>query len=189
MNSIFFDSSTFFIDENINYFKYGNCFRVFNENGYQVGFISEEVSRVQNFLSKNVLPFQFEIKDSKGNLQSLIFKGWTLMLSPIVIINDKAVPIGFVKRNFKLFKPVFTIHNENNKVIASIIGDFSNNFFRIEDTSGKIIGSINEKWDGDITGLFSTADKCNVKLNSNTLEYSSKNTILLGALIIDKILK
>ena len=77
MNSIFFDSSTFFIDENINYFKYGYCLRVFNENGYQVGFISEEVSRVQkflkNFLSKNILPFQFEIKDSKGNLQSLIF--------------------------------------------------------------------------------------------------------------------
>ena len=92
--SIFFDSSTYFIDENINYFKYGNCFRVFNEKGSQVGFISEKISRghklLKHFLNRNIVPFQFEIKDSKGNFQSSIFKGWTFMLMwPLLLQIDE----------------------------------------------------------------------------------------------------
>ncbi len=193
MNSIFFDSSTYFIDDNINYFKHGNCFRVFNEKGIQVGFISDEISRghkfIKYFLNKNIVPFQFEIKDSKGNLQSSIFKGWTLMLSPIVIKNEKALTIGFVKRKIKLFNTTFSIYNNNNQVLANIIGTFTNDFFQIQDSTGKIIGSINKKWDADITGFFTTADKCNIILNSSALDHSSKKTILLGALIIDKVLK
>ncbi|MDA9977053.1 phospholipid scramblase family protein [Polaribacter sp.] len=193
MNSIFFDSSTYFIDENINYFKYGNCFIVFNEKGSQVGFISEKISKghklLKHFLNKNIVPFQFEIKDSKGNLQSSIFKGWTFMLSPIVIKNEKAITIGFVKRKLKLFNPTFTIYNKNNEVIANIIGTFASDFFQIQDSTGKNIGSINKKWNGDMTGFFSTADKYNINLNSIKLESFNKNTILLGALIIDKVLK
>ncbi|MDB9848673.1 hypothetical protein OAC54_04800 [Polaribacter sp.] len=40
-----------------------------------------------------------------------------------------------------------------------------------------------------MTGFFSTADKYNINLNSIKLESFNKNTILLGALIIDKVLK
>lgn len=50
MNSIFFDSNTFFIDKKSNHFKYESYFRVFNENGNHVGFIIEEVSSLQKIL-------------------------------------------------------------------------------------------------------------------------------------------
>ena len=44
---------------------------------------------------------------------------------------------------FKLAKKEQTIYIRI-PLIFNIFVDFSNNFFRIEDTSGKIIGSINE---------------------------------------------
>lgn len=64
------------------------------------------------------------------------------MLSPIVIKNEKAITIGFVKRKFKLFNTTFTIYNKNNQVIANIIGTFASDFFQIQDSTGKNIGSI-----------------------------------------------
>tara|TARA_B110000091_G_scaffold155794_1_gene165915 strand:+ start:793 stop:1377 length:585 start_codon:yes stop_codon:yes gene_type:complete len=192
-NSFFFDSNTYFIDKNINYFKYGKCFRVFNENGKQIGFISEEISKGQkflkNFVNKNILPFQLEIKDNKGNLQSLIFKGWSLMLPSIVIKDDTGNTIGFVKQKFKLFCPFFTIYNKNKHPIAEVTRNSKIDFFQINGSSGKKIGSINKNWKGDMYGLFSTADNYNVILNSDDMKLLHKNTVLLGALIIEKILK
>jgi uncharacterized protein YxjI len=111
------------------------------------------------------------------------------MLSPIVIKNEKGITIGFVKQKFKLLNPTFSIYNKDNQLIADIIGTSTKAFFHIQDSAGKNIGSINKKWNGDMAGFFSTVDKYNVNLNSSSLEFSNKNTILLGALIIDKILK
>lgn len=77
MNSIFFDSNTFFIDKKSNHFKYESYFRVFNENGNHVGFIIEEVSSLQKFshtfLTRIYYPFGSKLRIVKGiyNLQFL----------------------------------------------------------------------------------------------------------------------
>tara|TARA_B110000238_G_scaffold200730_1_gene252043 strand:- start:2649 stop:3230 length:582 start_codon:yes stop_codon:yes gene_type:complete len=192
MSSVFFDSNIYFIDKNINYFKYGNCFRIFNEKGNHVGYISEEISKTQkfltNFLNKNILPFQLDIKDNKGNLHSSTFKGWTFMLSTTLINDNNGNTIGFIKQKFKLLNPVFTIYNKNKQPIADIIGKSDTNYFQIYDPTGKKIGSINKKWTGDMYGFFSTANKFNITLKSDDLELLNRSTILLGALIVDKIL-
>jgi hypothetical protein len=39
-----------------------------------------------------------------------------------------------------------------------------------------------------MNGIFSTADKFNITLKSDDLELLNRSTILLGALIVDKIL-
>lgn len=193
MNSIFFDSNTFFIDKKSNHFKYESYFRVFNENGNHVGFIIEEVTSLQkilsHFLNKNILPFRFQIKDCKGNLQSSVFKAWTLLGSPIIIKNDQNITIGYVKRKPKVFNLVFKIYNQNNLVIASVMDSFSNYSLHIVDATGKVIGKFNEKWDGELSGFFSTADKSILSLKTNAMDFSSKCMLLSGALIIDKILK
>ena len=76
MNSNFFDSNNYFIDEKVNFFKFENCYKVFNDKGNEIGSINQKISIGQKLLrlllNKNMLPFQLEIKDSKGILQTSI---------------------------------------------------------------------------------------------------------------------
>lgn len=193
MNSNFFDSNSYFIDEKVNYFKFENCYKVFNDKGNEIGSVNQKISTGQKFLrlllNKNMLPFQLEIKDSSGNLQASISRGWTFFMSTIIINDSKGNHIGSIKQKFKLFKPTFKIYGKSEQIIAVITGDWKAWNFQINDSYDKEIGTISKKWNGAMKEIFTTADKYNVNLNSGFTDSSNKIAILSGAITIDMVLK
>ena len=124
MNSNFFDSNSYFIDEKVNFFKFENCYKVFNNKGNEIGSVNQKISTGQKILrlllNKNMLPFQLEIKDSNGNLQSSISRGWTFFMSKIIINDSNGNNIGSIKQKFKLFKPTFRIYNKSEQLVSVI---------------------------------------------------------------------
>lgn len=193
MNSNFFDSNSYFIDEKVNYFKFENCYKVFNNEGSEIGSVNQKISSGQKFLrlllNKNMLPFHLEIKDANGNLQTSISRGWTFFMSTIVIGDSQGKNIGSIKQKFKLFKPRFEIHNQSQKLVAVITGDWKAWNFQINDSSDKQIGTISKKWNGAMKEIFTTADKYNVDINSEYTDTSNKMAILSSAITIDMVLK
>jgi len=193
MNSNFFDSNNYFIDEKVNFFKFENCYKVFNDKGSEIGSINQKISIGQKLLrlllNKNMLPFQLEIKDSKGNLQTSISRGWTFFMSTIIIDDSKGINIGSIKQKFKLFKPTFKIYNKSGQLVAVITGDWKAWDFQIKDAYDRQIGTISKKWNGAMKEIFTSADKYNVDLNSSYTDISNKMTILSSAITIDMVLK
>ena len=193
MNSNFFDSNNYFIDEKVNYFKFENCYKVFNNKGNEIGSVNQKISVGQKLLrlllNKNMLPFQLEIKDSNGNLQTSISRGWTFFMSTILIDDSKGNNIGSIKQKFKLFKPTFKIYNKSEQLVAEITGDWKAWNFQIKDSYNKPIGTISKKWNGAMKEIFTTADKYNVDINSNFTNISNKILILSSAITIDMVLK
>lgn len=193
MNSNFFDSNSYFIDEKVNYFKFENCYKVFNNKGNEIGSVNQQISVRQKLLrlllNKNMLPFQLEIKDSTGNLQTSISRGWTFFMSTITIDDSKGNTIGSIKQKFKLFKPTFKIYNKSEQLVAVITGDWKAWNFQINDSYNKQIGTISKKWNGAMKEIFTTADKYNVDLNSGYTDVSNKMAILSSAITIDMVLK
>lgn len=193
MNSNFFDSNSYFIDEKVNYFKFENCYKVFNNKGNEIGSVNQQLSVGQKLLrlllNKNMLPFQLEIKDSTGNLQTSISRGWTFFMSTITIDDSKGNTIGSIKQKFKLFKPTFKIYNKSEQLVAVITGDWKAWNFQINDSYNKQIGTISKKWNGAMKEIFTTADKYNVDLNSGYTDVSNKMAILSSAITIDMVLK
>jgi len=170
MNSNFFDSNNYFIDEKVNYFKFENVYKVFNDKGNEIGSVNQKLSTGQKFLRllihKSMLPFLLEIKDVNGNLQTSISRGWTWFMSTIIIDDSKGNNIGSIQQKFKLFKPTFTIYNKFGQLIAVITGDWKAWEFQIKDANDKQIGTISKKWNGIMKEVFTTADKYNVDLNA-----------------------
>ena len=193
MKNIFLDINTFVIDEKVTFFEFSkNSYQVFDEKAEKIAQINqiitgwEQLLRV--FIDKKRLPFLLEIKNFENELQAVISRGWAFGMSNIKISYNNNSEIGFIKRKFSL-KPTFIISNASGNAIAQITGDYYAWDFRIEDASGKVIGSINKKWTGFTKELFTSADKYIVNIDPNYNDKAGQVLILSSAIAIDMILK
>ena len=193
MSNHFFDNNSYFIDEKVNFFKFENCYKVYNDQGEPVGMINQKLSGGQKLLrlllNKAMLPFLLEIKDVNDNVVATIARDWTFFLSKITVTNADGVVVGIVRQKFKLFKPTFKIYNTSEELIAEISGDWKAWNFKIQDASNNQIGTINKKWAGAMQEIFTSADKYNVNMNTDFASMENKVAILAGAITIDMVLK
>lgn len=193
MNSNFFETNSYFIDEKVNFFKFENCYQIYNEQGANIGSVKQKLSAGQKFLrlllKKPMLPFLLEIRDSEDRLQASISRGWTFWMSKITITNPHGKVVGTVKQKFKFFKPTFNIFDASDSHIAKINGDWKAWNFHITDPTENQIGAINKKWNGAMKEIFTTADKYNVTIHPEFAQNDNKVAILAGAITIDMVLK
>ncbi len=189
----FFDTNSYFIDEKVNMLKFANEYKVFNEQGVQIGSINQKISGGGKILrllfNKSMLPFHLEIKDANDTLQATISRGWTFWMSKVAIKDAGGTQIGSVAQKFSYMKPKFKIFNSQNVQIGEIKGDWKAWNFTMFDANNNPIGTITKKWAGVAKELFTTADKYNVNLTSNLANTEDKIAILASAITIDMVLK
>jgi uncharacterized protein YxjI len=193
MATNFFDSNSYFIDEKVNFFKFENCYNIFNEKGESIGAVKQKLTAGQKVLrllfKKPMLPFLLEIRNSNDVLEATISRGWTFFMSEITIKNAQGNLVGTIKQKFKLFNPTFSILNASGTFIAEISGDWKAWNFTITDTSKNQIGTISKKWAGAMKEIFTSADKYNVTVDPGYSNIENKMAILSGAITIDMVLK
>jgi uncharacterized protein YxjI len=193
MRTIFFESNEYFIDEKVNFFKFENCYKIYNDKGEDIGLIKQKISAGHKFLrlllNKAMLPFLLEIENSNGEIEASISRGWTFFMSKITIKNAQGIKVGSINQKFKLFKPTFKIFNSSEMLIAEITGDWKAWDFKINDSYNNQIGTISKKWAGVMKEVFTSADKYNVKINSNYSNLENKIAIVSCAITIDMVLK
>lgn len=193
MESNFFETDSYFIDEKVNYFKFENAYKIFNDKGEHIGSINQKIPFAQKLLrlvlDKAMLPFLLEIRNSNDQVEATLKRGWTFWMSKITILDSKGSSVGTIRQKFKLLKPTFKIFDLNERVIAEINGDWKAWNFIIKDASGNQIGSINKKWAGAMKEIFTTADKYNVTIDPNYAENANKIAILCSAISIDLVMK
>lgn len=189
----FFESNEYFIDENVNYFKFGNTYKVYNQETEQVGTIQQKVSGwhkfLRLFLNKAMFPFTLEVHNIDNDLQVTIKRGWTFWMSKITVYDANQVLIGTIKQKFKLFKPSFIITNSKEEIIAKITGDWKAWDFKIENQNGSPIGTINKKWGGVVKEFFTRADKYRVSIVPEHAEDTNKIVIVSCAITVDMVMK
>jgi uncharacterized protein YxjI len=193
MSNNFFRSNNYFIDENVDFFKFENSYKLYDDTGVNIGAIYQKLTIGQKLLrvvfNKSMLPFMLEIKDLDGNMQATISRGWTFWMSKITITDGSGKLAGTIKQKFKFFKPEFVISDNNGLETAKIIGDWKAWSFLIQDNNQQTIGTIDKKWAGAMKEIFTSADKYNVTLNSEIKDNLRKIAILSSAITIDMVLK
>jgi len=190
----FFLGDEYFIDEKVNFLKFTNEYKVYNETGVQIGIINQRMSAGHKFLTllinKAMMPFKLEITDVKGKLQATISRGWTFWMSKIVVTDPNGVEIGLIRQKFKFFKPTFIISEPTSgSEIAQITGDWKAWNFSIKNSAGQDMGKISKKWAGAMKEIFTSADKYNVSIDPNYAENNNKVAIVATAITIDMVLK
>lgn len=193
MSSNFFESNSYFIDEKVNYLKFANCYKIYNESGLQIGTINQKLSGGQKFLrlllNKSMLPFRLEIRDSNEQLLVTVSRGWTFFMSKISLLDPNENLIGTISQKFKLLKPNFKIFSNAGAQIGEIQGDWKAWNFTIHDATGNQIGTISKKWAGAVKEIFTTADKYHVSVDPSYSNLAGKTILLASAITIDMVLK
>lgn len=194
MISNFFQSNTYFIDEKVNLFKFANAYKIYNENGDQLGQVEQRLSVgakiLRLLISKAMLPFKFDIVNANGQVEATITRGWTFWMTKINILDASGNMVGRIRQKFAFLKATFIIETPEGTEIAKIVGDWKAWNFSITDNTGSEIGTITKKWNGVMKEMFTTADKYVVDLipayNNST---SQKMAVLTAAITIDMVLK
>lgn len=193
MSSNFFDSTSYFIDEKVNFLKFENSYQVFDINGVKIGAVRQKLTTGQKMLrmvlNKAMLPFHLEIVNRNNEVEASISRGWTFFMSKINIQDAHGNTIGLIHQKFKFFKPTFKIFNASETLIGEITGDWKAWNFTIKDSSNAQIGTISKKWAGAMQEIFTSADKYNVKIDPKYAHKEHKMAILSGAITIDMVLK
>lgn len=189
----FFHCDDYFIDEKVGLLKFANAYKVFNQDGQQIGNIRQEVPLLHKFLrlllDKRIFPFTLNIVDTNEQVVASIHRGWTFWMSKIEIRDTNGVVVGGIKQKFKFMKPLFHILDANNEVLAEIKGDWKAWNFKIVDSSERELGAITKKWAGAFKEVFTTADKYRVTIAKECPEDINKMAIVAGAITIDMVLK
>lgn len=190
----FFLNDEYFIDQKVNFLKFANEYKVYNDKGDQIGVIKQRISAWQKILTllinKAMMPFKLEITDTNDQLQATISRGWTFWMSKIIVTDPVGAEIGTIKQKFKFFKPTFTINDPvAGEKIAQISGDWKAWNFTITNNDGFELGKINKKWAGALKEVFTTADKYNVSIDPSYAENNQKVAIIATAITIDMVLK
>jgi len=193
MSTDFFSTNNYFIDEKVNFLKFENEYKIFNEHGTQIGSVlqkltgGEKLRRV--FLSKAMQPFRLDIVNANGETEASVKRGWTFFMSKVQILNPAGNPIALIQQKFTLLKSRFILTTMENRTIGEIRGDWKGWNFVITDSEGKEIGKITKKWAGAAREIFTTADKYNVSIDPTYANEGSKKALLACAITIDMVLK
>ena len=66
MKTTFFDLNNYIVDENVDYFRFKNSYKIRNHQGEEIGYVLQKNSASQKILglliNKNFLPFNMEMK-------------------------------------------------------------------------------------------------------------------------------
>lgn len=189
----FFESNEYFIDEKVQFLKFHNEYKIYNNIGSPMGSVMQHVSTghkiLRLFLKKAMLPFHLEIKDNNEKVLATIRRGWTFWLSKITISDANGNVSGYIKQKFRFLKPRFQIFDAGENQIAEINGDWKAWAFSITDQNGTQIGTINKKWAGVAKEFFTSADKYHVTIAPEYAEDRNKMNIVVTAITIDMVLK
>jgi uncharacterized protein YxjI len=191
----FFESNEYFIDEKVQFFKFENVYKVYDNTGTPAGMIVQKVPGwhkvLRLFLKKTILPFVLQIIDNNEKVLVTISRGWTFWMSTITISDGEGEGnvLGYIKQKFRFIKPFFRIYDAASAEIGQIRGDWKAWNFTITDTTGNEIGIIHKKWAGIAKELFTSADKYNVTIQPRFAEDQNKIIIVSAAITIDMVLK
>jgi uncharacterized protein YxjI len=192
MSKDFFDHNTFFIDEKVAFIKLTNSYKIFDEDGNQIGSVQQKMSRGYKFLSflvsKSMFPLALDIMDMDGRVLISLRRGWKLLLSKISLLDERGSHIANINQKFKLLKAEFHIVDTAGGQIGRILGDWKSWNFTITDIRDAELGVVTKKWAGLLKEAFTTADKYVVSIKPTLTDMKRRKTIIASAIVIDMIL-
>jgi uncharacterized protein YxjI len=188
----FFDHNVFLIDEKVAFLKFANSYKVFDEEGNQIGNVQQKVPGWHKFLrlliNKSILPMHLEISDMSGKTLVSLQRGWCFFMSKISLLDENNKQIAKIKQKFKLLKAEFNILGVSDAEIGKILGDWKAWNFTITDNRGTEMGVITKKWAGVAKELFTSADKYVVSVKPELTDVIKRKAVIASAIVVDMIL-
>lgn len=131
---------------------------------------------------------RFEVVDASGAVQLVISKPFSLLRATVSVQRADGTEVGAIRNKIRIGKARFVLASGGADIGALNAENFRAWDFTLEDASGAKVGSINKKWAGLATEMFTNADRYAITVEP-TLADPLRSLVIGAALTVDLLLK
>ncbi len=191
------DLKEFVVKEHVGFLKLADVFDIFDARTQAKVALAREtpgglIHALRFLINKKLLPNQVSVtrNDENGPLLFLIRKPFTFFRSKVWVEDASGKRLGYFVSKFFSLGGGFWVHDEFEKPVAEVKGDWKGWNFKFLSTEGKELGLVTKKWGGLAKELFTSADTYAVSIHEAAGEDHRLAILLLAAcLAVDIIYK
>lgn len=193
MSTPLLQRSTFVVEQIRKFFEMRNQYRIFDEEGTQIGSIEQVKQSALALLARFgtdldvALPTWLDVNDSDGRAVLHLHKPWFRMT--FGVSGADGTEVGSISKRIRLGKARFTLSDSQGTEIGEIRAEnWRARDFSVSDQTGTEVARTTKKWRGLATEMFTDADTYVVNIEP----YASdpiRSLALAGCLAIDVIMK
>jgi len=191
------DLKQFVVKEHVGFLKLADVFDIFDAATQAKVALAREtpgglITALRFLVNKRVLPNTVTVTqgDENGPLLFLIRKPFTFLRSKVWVEDAAGKRLGYFRSKLFSFGGGFWVHDEFDRQIAEVKGDWKGWNFTFLSSEGKEMGLVTKKWGGLAKELFTSADTYAVSIHDGAGADRSRTILLLAAaLAIDIVYK
>jgi len=191
------DLKQFVVKEHVGFLKLSDVFDIYDAATQAKVALAMEtpgglVTALRLIVNKRLLPNKVSVTqgDENGPLLFLIRKPFTFLRSKVWVEDGAGKRLGYFKSKIFSFGGGFWVHDEEDRQVAEVKGDWKGWNFRFLSSEGKEMGLVTKKWGGLAKELFTSADTYAVSIHDEAGADRDRTILLLAAaLAIDIVYK
>jgi uncharacterized protein YxjI len=191
------DLKQFVVKEHVGFLKLADVFDIYDAATQAKIALAREtpgglITALRFLINKRLLPNAVTVTqgDENGPLLFLIRKPFTFLRSKVWVEDGTGKRLGYFKSKIFSFGGGLWVHDEADRQVAEVKGDWKGWNFKFLSTEGKEMGLVTKKWGGLAKELFTSADTYAVSIHEDVGADRNRTILLLAAaLTIDIVYK
>jgi uncharacterized protein YxjI len=191
------DLKQFVVKEHVGFLKLADVFDLYDAaTQAKVALAMEKpgglITALRFLVNKKLLPNTVTVTqgDENGPLLFQIRKPFTFLRSKVWVEDGAGKRLGYFKSKIFSFGGGFWVHDEMDREVAEVKGDWKGWNFKFLTVEGKELGLVTKKWGGLAKELFTSADTYAVSIHDDAGADRNRTILLLAAaLAIDIVYK
>ena len=191
------DLKQFIVKEHVGFLKLADVFDIFDAATQARIALAREtpgglITALRFVVNKRMLPNTVTVTqgDENGPLLFHIRKPFTFLRSKVWVEDAAGKRLGYFRSKLFSFGGGFWVHDESDRQIAEVQGDWKGWNFKFLASEGKELGLVTKKWGGLAKELFTSADTYAVSIHDDAgADRNLRILLLAAALAIDIVYK
>jgi uncharacterized protein YxjI len=191
------DLRQFVVKEHVGFLKLTDVFDIYDAATQAKVALAREtpggfITFLRFLVNKRLLPNLVTVTqgDENGPLLLAIRKPFTFLRSKVWVEDGSGRRLGYFRSKIFSFGGGFWVHDEFDRQVAEVKGDWKGWNFKFLTVEGKELGLVTKKWAGLAKELFTSADTYAVSIHEDAGADRSRAILLLAAaLAIDIVYK
>jgi len=171
-------------------FETRNKYEILDENKNVIGYCAEQQKGFLGFIMRQFLGHwrSFELHFFNSNRQ-FVFKSqhpFRFFFQEFSLVDSHNKTIGHIRQRFGLFTKKFDAFDENNRLILEMRSGFLSFWtFPMKNVQGQTQSTIQKKWSGLFSEIFSDRDNFMIEVHNPNLDQKHHYLFLAAGVFID----
>jgi uncharacterized protein YxjI len=191
------DLKQFVVKEHVGFLKLADVFDIYDAATQSKIALAREtpgglITALRFLINKRLLPNTVTVTqgDENGPLLFVVRKPFTFLRSKVWVEDGSGKRLGYFKSKIFSFGGGLWVHDEADRQVAEVKGDWKGWNFKFLSSEGKEMGLVTKKWGGLAKELFTSADTYAVSIHDDAGADRNRTILLLAAaLTIDIVYK